>query len=118
MARYAMALESGEIIQVTEGPYLYIPCDETVSDETHYVDTTQETVQIFKKQELDITYITNGLETLFTQLPINTLVKSEGLSVISDEQGVTIEFEIPGTYKIEFQPPPSYATKRMEVTVG
>lgn len=118
MARYAMALESGEIIQVTEGPYLYIACDGAVSDETHYVDTAQADSPIHKKQKLDTEYSVSNLEVHFSGLPIKTSVISEGMSVISDERGVTLEFEIPGTYKIEFHPPLNYMTDSIEVTLG
>lgn len=94
-------------IEVTDGHML---------DLEYYVDV--ESKALVKKTTIDSSYVISGLVVLLSSLPPNSSVYVDDLEIISDDDGVEIEFDVPGTYKIRIKPPQQYKTEVLEVTVG
>lgn len=94
------------------------PCDETVSDITHWVDLSDHKRVVREKTPLNTEHTVNGLRVAFHHLPPETTADVEELSLITDAGDTVIEFDIPGTYQIQFRPPPQYLDTELEVTVG
>lgn len=89
-----------------------------VSDETHYAGLTTSPHTIREKVKLPLTHTIEGLEVSFPSLPKGTEILLEDVSVTADDAGVQLDFDIPGTYHLSFDPPPKYTMETLEVTVG
>ena len=113
---YALAMSDGRIRGVTKGPYLYVRCDETVDDVTHYLDVS--TGEIHLKQALDFELTINGLSATLEGLPAGLTVEANGMEADTDGESMSIEFDIPGTYSIHLTGLVKYLDQVLEVTVG
>ncbi|QKS24586.1 hypothetical protein [Vreelandella titanicae] len=111
---YAMVSDK-EINTVLTTPFLHVLCDDDVSDITHYYNT--DTSQIELKYELQYTLSTNGLEVTISGLPENLHVQTNNLNTMTDEEDLVIEYDIPGTYTIEFSERVEYLDTTINVEV-
>ena len=114
--RYAVADAEGRISWVTSGPYLYIACDESVSDDTHYVDI--QTGEIEAKQAFDIQPVIEGLTVTLAGLPAGLAVVTNGMDTLTDDDPLVITYDVPGTYEITLRGHVEYLDRVEEVTVG
>ncbi|BCB62227.1 hypothetical protein HaloA020_29280 [Halomonas sp. A020] len=114
--RYAMANSRGEILQVTSGPYLYVPCDDAVSDASHYVDTASGSVK--HKKMLQFEKLVEGMTVVLTGLPVGLKVSTNNVSTLTDSQPLSITYDVPGTYQISFNGRFDYLDCIEDVTVG
>lgn len=112
---YAMATQDGAIQQTISGPYLYIPCDESVSDTTHYVDA--ETHEIKAKRALEIHQGISGLTVTLAGLPAGLRVQTNGMETVTDDDPLVIEYDVPGTYQLRLTGHIEYLAHAQEVTV-
>lgn len=113
---YALAMSDGRIRGVTTGPYLYVRCDETVNDVTHYVDVATGEIQL--KQALEFELSTDGLTATLTGLPEGVTVATNGLDTDTDGDPLVITYDVPGTYEITLSGHVEYLDHDLEVTVG
>lgn len=116
--------ESGRIHSVTHGPLCVfenmprkIECDPYVSDDTHYVDLKGEPSIEVKKPIKPLVEAT-GLFAVLSGIPAGSTVSVGNISDVVDDGELTIEFDLPGTYSIEINPPPQFLDETLEVTVG
>lgn len=112
---YVMATADGHIAGITSGPYLYVRCDSSVSDVTHYVDA--ETREIKDKKPLAYGVTSSGLTVTLTELPGGLNVETNGQQAVTDGEPLVITFDIPGTYRIELSGLVEYLNDALEVTV-
>lgn len=113
---YAVAEPSGRIAWVSKGPYLYIPCDDTVRDDTHYVDAA--TGEIHAKRPIDAEQSIDGLTVTLAGLPAGLTVATNGLDTVTDGTPLVISYDLPGTYEIRLSGHIEYLDRIEEVTVG
>lgn len=113
---YAMATADGRIAGVTSGPYLYVRCDSSVSDVTHYVDA--ETHEVKEKQPLNYDIDTEGLVVTVTGLPEGLTVETNGQRGTTDSKPLVITYDVPGNYETTLSGLPEYLDETLEVTVG
>lgn len=130
MSRYALFYSNGEIEAVITIPHDQLKAQKTggknaisigkksVSDTTHWVEFSSGRAKVKKKTNINSKYKVDGLSLSFKDLPAGTRVATGGGEAISDEQGVSIEFDVPGIYAIWFYPPPQYLNTNLEVTIG
>ncbi len=128
MKRYAFFDESGRINRLYTGPEQevhlqhtgkFLEVGEEVIDDTHYVDLHSDFDPIIRgKIPLSAEYIDDGLAVVFPSLPAGTRAEVQGLELISDGEPTIIEFDVPGTYEVQFYPPPQWRDEVLEVTVG
>lgn len=114
--RYAVADPKGRISWVTTGPYLYIACDESVRDDTHYVDVG--TGEIQPKRPIDAEQSIDGLKVTLAGLPAGLTVATNGMDTVTDDTPLVIEYDLPGTYTIRFSGHVRCLDHELEVTVG
>ncbi len=112
---YAMAGPGGRIIQVTNGPYLYIACDDTVRDDTHYVDVA--TGEIHAKRPIYAEQSIDGLTVTLAGLPAGLTVATNGMDTVTDGTPLVITYDLPGTYEIRLSGHIEYLDRVEEVTV-
>ncbi len=91
----------------------YLPCDELVSDDAHYVAGGE----ILPKQTLDTSHQVSGLEVVFSALPQGLLIEVAGESMIAEGGNDSIEFELPGTYRVRLFGSVPHLDQELEVTV-
>tara|TARA_R110001583_G_scaffold18501_3_gene73544 strand:- start:5451 stop:5810 length:360 start_codon:yes stop_codon:yes gene_type:complete len=113
---YAMADSSGRILQTLSGPYSYTPCEEDVSDTTHYVDAGSDV--ILAKSPLDYDFVVEELTVTVTGLPEGLSVSTNGLTTITDAEPLVINYDVPGTYTLRLRGRVEYLDEDLEVTVG
>lgn len=113
---YAMATSNGAIQQTISGPYLYIACDDDVSDTTHFVDV--DAGDIRPKRPLEISYWTDGMTVTLDALPGGLAVSSNNKSAVTDDDPLVITYDVPGTYEITLKGHVEYLDQTLEVTVG
>lgn len=112
---YALADTEGHILGVTEGPYHYLQCDESVTSATHYVDT--ETHAINAKRDYDYSVETDGLGVTITGLPPNVGITVNGIYGMTDSEPTVVAFDLPGTYTVKLDGTKEYMPAEFEVTV-
>ncbi|MBT2772915.1 hypothetical protein J7J47_11845 [Halomonas sp. ISL-60] len=113
---YALAMSDGRIRGVTTGPYLYVRCDETVNDVTHYVDVATGEIQLKRGLEFELT--TGGLTVTLTGLPAGMSVETNGTNTETDDAPLVITYDVPGTYAITLSGHVEYLDDTLEVVVG
>lgn len=113
---YAMADLNGQIFQITTGPYLYIECDETVSDDTHYIDVS--TGEIKEKLTLTLNKTIEGLTVTIFGLPAGLTAATNSMETVTDGEPLVVEYDIPGNYTITLTGRVEYMDHELEVTVG
>ena len=113
--RYAVADPKGRISWVTTGPYLYIACDDTVRDDTHYVDVA--TGEIHAKRPIDAEQSIDGLTVTLAGLPAGLTVATNGMDTVTDGTPLVISYDLPGTYEIRLSGHVEYLDCTEEVTV-
>lgn len=114
MNHYAMADDTGRILQVAQTSYTYVLAPEGVSDTTHYV----ENGEIRQKKALAFDMSLDGLLVTFDGLVSGLTVTTNGTETKTDNQPLVIEYDLPGTYSIRFSGHVRYLDHEMEVTVG
>lgn len=112
---YAMVQPNGQIMQVTSGPYRFIRCDETVTDESHYV-TDDDVIELKRPVELDISV--EGLTVTITGLPLGIKIETNGMETEADDEPLIITYDIPGSYHIFMSGHVEYLNRSLEVEVG
>ncbi|MGE6778254.1 hypothetical protein ACQKFL_11505 [Vreelandella titanicae] len=112
---YALAMSDGRIRGVTTGPYLYVRCDETVNDVTHYVNVATGEIQL--KQSLEFELSTDGLTATLSGLPVGLTAEANGVETNTDDEPLVIAFDIPGTYSVRLSGLVEYMDHQVEVTV-
>ncbi len=113
--RYAVADPKGRISWVTAGPYLYITCDDTVRDDTHYVDV--DTAKIHAKRPIEAEQSIDGLTVTLAGLPAGLTVATNGMDTVTDGTPLVITYDVPGTYEIRLSGHIEYLDRIEEVTV-
>lgn len=113
---YAVADSKGQISWVTTGPYLYIKCDDSIRDDTHYVDIA--TQEIKPKMPLEPQLSVEDLTVTLTGLPPDLTVSTNGLEGITDTTPLVITYDVPGTYEVILRGLPEHLDTTLEVTVG
>lgn len=113
MYKYAIVNHLGGIEGVVSGPSRYIECAEGVEDTTHFFDG-----EIKEKMKLSFTTEKVGLEVSFDGLPEGLRVETNGMETVTDNEPLVIEYDVPGTYTINFSGLVNYLDHEMEVTVG
>lgn len=93
------------------------PCDESVTDTTHWVDQSGHKRVIREKAPLEPSVSTDGLTVTLIDLPEGLSVSVMGELAITDEEPLEIEFELPGTYTIELSGLVPYLAQALEVSV-
>lgn len=112
---YAMVIDK-EIVQVLTTPFLHIECDEQVSDVTHFYNTSLGKLEL--KAALNPKIITKGLKVTITGIPSGLKVETNGLSTLTDDLPLVIEYDIPGKYEIILSGRVEFLDRTLEVTVG
>ena len=118
MNKYCTYNDAGVILEVRTESNPVIPCGDHVADDTHYVDISGAEPEIRIRQDMVVDPIQDGLSVVFSELPAGVEVHAGGVTSITDGSPFEIEFDIPGTYLIQFRPPPQYLDTELEVTVG
>ncbi|WP_339119213.1 hypothetical protein [Halomonas sp. BMC6] len=113
--RYAVAEPSGRIAWVSKGPYLYVACDDTVRDDTHYVDVA--TGEIQPKRPLEMHQGIEALKVTLAGLPAGLTVATNGMDTVTDGTPLVITYDLPGTYEIRLSGHIEYLDRVEEVTV-
>lgn len=113
--RYAVADPKGRISWVTTGPYVYIACDESVRDDTHYVDVA--TGEVHAKRQIDAALSIDGLTVTLAGLPAGLTVATNGMDAVTDGTPLVISYDLPGTYEIRLSGHVEYLDRVEEVTV-
>ncbi|MGP5310612.1 hypothetical protein [Vreelandella alkaliphila] len=114
--RYAIVNDKGSIEGVATGPFKYIECEEHVGDMTHFYDLEDRVIK--EKNEIEATFVSNGLVITFNDLPEGLTVKTNGMETDTDNEPLVIEYDVPGTYAISFSGLVNYLDHEMEVIVG
>lgn len=116
MWKYAVAKPNGEIISVVSGGFQYVPVSEEleVSDVTHYVSEGA----VIEKGDYNLSHDIVDLEVTFVGLPESLKVETNGMETVTDSEPLVIEYDVPGTYTINFSGLVNYLDHEMEVTVG
>lgn len=115
MYRYAM-INGEEIIQVLDTPLLHIECPADVDDAGFFYNAANNTIE--GKGALDTTHSINGLEVTFVGLPSGVSVETDSFVIQTDADPLIVEYDVPGTYTINFSGHVKYLDHTMEVTVG
>lgn len=113
--RYAVADPKGRISWVTTGPYLYIACDDTVRDDTHYVDVA--TGEIQPKRPIEMHQGIEALKVTLAGLPAGLTVATNGMDTVTDGTPLVISYDLPGTYEVRLSGHIEYLDRVEEVTV-
>lgn len=113
---FAVYDDHGRIVRVIAGPYDYLPCDESVRDDTHYVDVDAGEIQ--PKRPLETHQGVDGLTVTLMGLPAGLAVATNNMETVTDDQPLVIEYDLPGTYTVRFSGHVQYLDHEMEVTVG
>ena len=97
---------------------LEIPDKEHIEDVgLYYVDVDKKIMKI--KGYLSVEVSTDQLYVELTGVPRGSIVEVKGLTTkVTDDEPLTIEFDIPSTYTIKIIPPPQYTAETLEVIVG
>ena len=114
MNYYAMADDTGRILQVAQTSYTYVLASEDVSDTTHYVKSGE----LYPKQELSFSIERDGFVVTLTGLPAGLTVATNGMDTVTDDTPLVIEYDLPGTYTIRFSGHVRCLDHELEVTVG
>lgn len=121
MTRYAEYESTGEIFCIVEGgpgdidTSRLIEVGEDVSDETHYIDMSQEIYFPQKRHTFDTTHSVDGLTVTFSSLPEGTTVQVKDHEMVTDGDD-SIEFDVPGVFLIKLRHP-HYMSETVEVTI-
>ncbi|MGP9417286.1 hypothetical protein ACT3R4_18060 [Halomonas sp. AOP7-E1-9] len=117
MPKYAVAKQTGEILQVITGGFRYIevPEEEDVHDTTHYIDISND--EIKAKQKIMIRSKINGLSLTMSGLPSGLNVETNGMAIITDDEPLVIEYDVPGIYQVALSGRVDYLDEVLEVTV-
>lgn len=117
--QYAMYSEGGRV-EIVIGYYFgAMKCEGHETSDTHYVDTTVTPHKMRERQPLTVTTETAALSATLSGIPIGSNIWTDGGDITThDDEPLTIEFDLPGTYTIEIMPPVQYLDESMEVTVG
>ncbi|MGM0858668.1 MAG: hypothetical protein ACQEW0_16545 [Pseudomonadota bacterium] len=110
-------LNTTDVGVVKEQGHPYLEVDDSVGDDSHYVDLSSSSPKVRAKESLDTSHTVNGLSVDFEGLPPGTKVEVEGRALIADGKDDGIEFETPGTYFFDFSPPPMFLPTHMEVVI-
>lgn len=117
--RYAVVDSAGRIRSIRSGPYQYVPCDETVGDDTHFVSFGDDGPEFRERQPLDYSSSVDGLTLLLSGLPEGAVVSVAGGEVVADTSGIVeVEFDIPGDQHVLIRAPLAYRDEELEVTIG
>jgi hypothetical protein len=112
---YAVVDSLGAISSIYSSPYRFVRCDEQVSDISHYYDNKQEC--LLPKRKLQTSITTDGLVVTLSGLPRGLTVSTNGATATTEDDDLTIEYDLPGTYKIELSGLVEYLDHELEVTV-
>lgn len=115
MHTYALTDETGQIMQVVNGPYRYIKCTGNVMDNTHYAD---EAGVIHEKRPLTFDETVDGLTLTLSGLPAGLRATTNGMDTVTDDEPLVIEYDVPGTYEIKLSGHVAYLDRVEEVTIG
>ena len=121
MEKFARYLKSGAIDAIVQAPKKAIstqdmvPCDDAVSDTTHYVDLKTTTVKPKLKQDIQVKR--QGMSVNLNGLAEGTLVSVDGQALTAGRDAFEIEFELPGTYIIYLSDKVEYLDQALEVTI-
>lgn len=88
----------------------------TASDATHYVDVVSGEVR--EKQPLDLSHSVNELTIELPNLPAGVVVYVKGSEFVTDAEPTTIQFELPGVYRMTIIGGTKYLDDSLEVTIG
>lgn len=113
---YAMVRPDGRITQIMTAPYWLLACDATISDDTHYADMA--TGAIYPKRMAEVAQSVDGLTVTLSGLPAGMTVSSNGMSTMTDDDPLVIDYDLPGTYAVELSGHVEYQDTTVEVTVG
>lgn len=97
---------------------LYVACPPGGTGKTYYVDLSGDEPVAKERLPLDTEHQVSGLSVVFPNLPSGTHADIDVFQAESDEDGLEIAFDTPGTYVVELYPPPLYTDEALEVTVG
>lgn len=115
MKNYAVADDSGNIMQIYSTSNRMIPCGERVNDVEYYVD---ENDNVEHKRPLEFDVATNELTATISGLPAGLKVDSNNNDIITDDMPLVITYDLPGTYEIRLSGHIQYLNQTLEVTVG
>ncbi|UQI38800.1 hypothetical protein [Vreelandella venusta] len=115
---YAVHTTGGTIVRTLTTPHGYIECDDSVSDATHYVDVDASPHIIKARQPLDLQISVDDLTVTIEGLPAELTVITNGVETISDDEPLTITYDVPGTYEIRLSGSIQYLDTEVGVTVG
>jgi hypothetical protein len=125
MKQYILYKDSGEITnllsipesmlndQLSDGIYA-LECDDSVLDTTHYVSNNE----IFKKKALEYTLNIDGFTVAIDGLPAGLLVEIRGVSVVTDDDPTTIEFDKAGIYTLQIYGSVEHLDENLELKIG
>lgn len=82
----------------------------------YYVRVSDELV--IEKDTLNLTTHVEGLMVTVSGLPDGSLISVNEMSATPESEALSIEFDLPGTYTIEIEPPVQYLAQTLEVTVN
>ena len=94
----------------------YSIASEDVSPVTHYVDVTDK--QVRAKEPLAYQVSVDGFGVELAGLPNGLNVETNGFSTVTDSEPLSISYDVPGTYTINFSGLVNYLDHETEVTVG
>ncbi|MBS3670208.1 hypothetical protein [Vreelandella boliviensis] len=114
MNRYAIVDDTGRITQLYSTNSYFVPCDDDVSDTTHYADSEHV---IHAKRPLEFELTTEGLTVMLSGLPTGVNVETNGLDTVTDEDPLEITYDVPGAYEIKLSGHVEYLDTSLEVTV-
>lgn len=118
MNKYCTYNDAGVILEVRTESNPVIPCEDHVADDTHYVDLSGAEPEIRGRMAMTVEPIQDGLSVVFIELPAGVEVQAGGVTAVTGGGPFEIEFDVPGTYLIQFRPPPQFLDTELEVTVG
>lgn len=94
----------------------FVECAEYTTAENAYVDVA--TKELKEKESLSLNHDVAGLEVTFVSLPAGLKVETNNMETVTDDEPLVIEYDVPGTYTINFSGLVNYLDHEMEVAVG
>ncbi|MFP3342699.1 hypothetical protein R0J87_09325 [Halomonas sp. SIMBA_159] len=89
-----------------------------VPEELFFVRFEDSIPVILEKGVLETPYQVSGLSLSIDPLPIGTIIEVGGYSLQTDSEPTQIDFDEPGEYSVEINPPPEFKRVILEVKVG
>lgn len=115
---YATYSADGRIDAIIGNYFGVVKCTGEESSDTHYVDISVEPHELKEKEPLSLSQEADGLTVTITGIPEGSQVLLDNGDTVADGEPLTIEFDLPGTYTIEIEPPVQWLAETLEVTVG